>query len=373
MTKRSKGSGRGGLRTTLFAIIGLLAGTNSGQCADSLEQMFRHYVAKEHLPGAVLLVSGPSMRRVLTAGVANRETGAPVTPDTRFYVASVGKVPVAVMVLQQIEEGRYHLGDPVGPLVADLPGSDKIANLSRAPVSTLLNHTSGIPEYFDDPFEAATARVPDRVWTAAAALPFAAGLPATGRIGANYEYTNTNYLLLGHVVEHTDGGSLAASFDRRIFKRAGMTATTIGATATDSNLAHGYADPDGTGDLQDVSLANWNSPLGDGAIVTTAADLEHFLFALFRDGGLLSPAMLARMKTPTAIEDDYGFGLQLFEDDNGHCLYHLGHVDGFNAEIAYYVEQKTAIVFLTNGDGATEDSVADEAINQAAKIVIEGR
>ena len=341
--------------------------------ADGLESMFKRYVAKEELPGAVLLVSGPSGRRVLTAGIANRATGAPVTPDTRFYVASVGKVPLAVMVLQQVEEGAYKLGDRVAPMVRDLPAAAKLANLDRATVATLLNHTSGLPEYFSDDFEAAQAKNPKKLWTEAEALAFAAGEPATGGVGAAYEYTNTNYLLLGHVVAGTDHGSLADSFKRRLFDRAGMTGTTVGASASDPTVAHGYADPEGEGKLVDISLMAWNAPFGDGALVTTAGDLERFLFAAFRDNSVLSKAMLQKMKTPTPAEPTYGFGLSLYEDDRGHCLYHSGHVDGFNAEIAYYVEQKTAIVFLTNGDGATEDSVADAAVNKAAEIVFGGQ
>ncbi|MEI7608216.1 MAG: serine hydrolase domain-containing protein [Rhodospirillaceae bacterium] len=358
----------------LAAAVGLiLVGTAVPvRAADALETMFKRFVAREQLPGAVLLVSGPSGRRVLTAGVADRKTRAPVVADTRFYVASVGKVPLAVMVLQQAGEGLYALEDKVAPLVADLPRVEKVANLDRASVAQLLNHTSGLPEYFTDAFEAAQAEMPDKVWSPASALRFAAGQPATGRVGTKYEYTNTNYMLLGHVVEQADHGSLAESFQRRIFERAGMGESTVGAEASDPTLAHGYADPEDEGVLQDVSLAAWNSPLGDGALVTTAGDLERFLFAAFRDGKLLLPALLKRMKAPTPLEPTYGFGLSLYEDANGHCLYHSGHVDGFNAEIAYYVEQQTAIVFMTNGEGAVSESVADEAVNKAAAIIIGG-
>ena len=223
---------------------------------------------------------------------------------------------------------------------------------------------------FNDAFEAVALRLPNRVWTAATALPFAFDLPATRRVGTKHDYANTNYLLLGHMVERADGGSLADSFKTRIFDRAGLRHTTVGADRSDPTLAHGYADPDGDGQLKDVSLVNWNAPLGDGALVTTAADLEALLFATFRDGRLLSPPLLARMTAPTPSEPTYGLGLELYDDGNGHCLYHSGHVDGFNAEIAYYVEQRTAIVFLTNGDGVSGQSIADEAVNLAATIVI---
>ncbi len=330
-------------RAVMLAIPVLLAGIAPGQCADRLETMFKRYVAKEQLPGAVLLVSGPAGRRVLVAGVANRETGAPVTPETRFYVASVGKMPIAVMALQQIEESRYRLDSPVAPLVSDLPGAERIANVKQATVSNLLNHTSGIPEYFNDSFSEAADNAPNRVWSPKDALPFAAGLPATGRVGAKYLYTNTNYLLLGDLIAKADGGTLADSFLRRIFRRAGMTSTTVGASPADPSLAHAYADHNETGELEDVSRLGWLVPLGDGPITTTAADMERFLFALFRDGALLSPAMLERMKTPTPQEETYGYGLSLYEDENGHCLYHSGYIEGFNAQVAYYVEQKRPV------------------------------
>lgn len=343
----------------VLGMILALAPASRPAAADAFQTLLDRALADEELAGGVLLVSAPHLRRVMVAGVADRARRTPVTADTRFYVASTGKMTVAVAALQLVQEGRLALDARAGPLAAGVPAIGRVPNAMAARVDQLLDHSAGIPDYLTDAFADATAATPAHRWTAAEALAFTAGLKPTGRPGRSHAYSNSHFVLLGDIVASVDGAPLETVLARRVFAPAGMTATTVGARPDTAGLAHGYVRSDD--DEEDVSLPSWSSVLGDGPVVTTAGDLERFLFALFRDGMLLAPEMLHRMVTPSPLEAGYGLGVTLGEDDWGAWYGHAGSYDGFEAEARYYPERKAAIVFLTNGNSSSDLEIVDAA------------
>lgn len=132
-------------------------------------------MAIEKLDGGSAAGVRPGFRHVVAAGVADRRSGRKATPDTRFYIASVSKIAVAAALLQQAEEGKLTLDDPVRDLAPDLPLA-RIANLPNASLRQLLNHTSGAPDYLtSDKFIEVSFRDMSRRWSAAQALVYAQG------------------------------------------------------------------------------------------------------------------------------------------------------------------------------------------------------
>lgn len=348
-----RGRGAGWLPLVILWAGLAVAGPSQAQ---NVQGMLNRFLKAEALPGGVLLVSGPAGRSVVAAGMADRDRGIPMTPRARFYVASVGKMATAVAVLQLVEEGRLSLSAPLAGLTGPLP-LDRIANARTATLEQVLTQTSGIPDYLNEDFSAASAERPDHVWTAAESMAFAQARKATGKPGHVYDYSNSNYVLLGQVVETVDGTPFAESLQRRVFARAGMTASSVGAgDVTDPALAHGYTEEDG-----DVSSTSWTAITGDGPMVSTAEDLERFAFALFRDGRLLPPALLERMMTPTGLESGYAMGLEIWEDRWGTAYGHTGSYDGFESEMRYYPSRQTVLVFLTNGNQLTDTDILDKA------------
>lgn len=332
----------------------------AAQSADAFQRVLDRYLEDEGLPGGVLLVSAPGRRAVVVSGVANRRNKAPVTADTRFYVASVGKMAVAAATLLLVEEGKLLLDDVAASRAGGVPDVRKLPNARQATLEQLLNHTSGIPDYLTDDFTALYHSTTAPL-TPAKALPFAYGEEASGKPGKAYDYSNSNYVLLGDIIATADRLPFATVLQRRIFDPAGMTKTTVGADANDPDLAHGYADPEETGKLRDVSRGAWLSHLGDGPLVTTAGDLERFAFALFRDGKLLQGKTLSMMMEGSRREAGYGMGAEISHDRWGDWVGHSGLEDGFEAEVRYYPERKAVLVFLTNGNSTSDDSILDKA------------
>lgn len=331
--------------------------------AEPLQPTLDRIARQDKLPGAVLLVSGPNGRQFVASGRANVWSRAPMLPNTRFYIASSGKLVTTAAILQLVGEGRIALSDRIYNAVKGIPGIDRLANVREVTLAQLLTHRSGMAEYYADAFTNAADKQKDRIFSADESLAYAYGLAAEDRPGNAYSYCNTNFVLLGRIIELLDRSSYADSLKRRIFDRAGMTATTVGARRGASNLAYAHVRDD-DGPWQDVSHAGWNSITGDGGIVTTAADYEAFLFALFRDGRLLPARELRQALTVPRgnQEDSYGHGVEVKSSAWGALYGHDGYIPGFTAETWYLAELKTAVVFLTNGDRARDTDVVKQIV-----------
>lgn len=343
----------------LLAAVGL-SGPAAAQQQKALQTQLDKFILDEGIPGGVLLVAKGSQPPVVVAsGVAVVDPERKMRIDDRFYIASIGKMPTAVAVLQLVEEGRIKLDDPAGKYLGGLPGIERIPNAREATIRQMLDHSAGLPEYYDDRFTSDVVR--GRQWGVRDLLPYLYDKPALWAPGDGYEYSNTGYVLLGAVIEAVDGGDYAASLRRRVFQRAGMTGAQVGAKGDEPRLAHGYVYADEVDDDDDAAEADvgisadaWCWLTGDGSVVASAADVYKFLVALFRDKKLLSPAMVEQMVAPSAVEPTYGLGVELEKGRQGRIVGHSGHVDGFNSDARYALDRDVAVVVLLNGDQDTD-------------------
>jgi len=325
----------------LAALLFAAPPSYAGPLEDALTDLIAEARAQSSASAVVLLASDGDERFVLVDGDG--------TPETRFYLASVGKTLVAAAVLNAVERGALDLDAPLGAQVAGLPMADLAATRS---LRDLLNHTSGLPDYLDDAFFEDAAARPSHRWSPAEALGYADPAEALPR-GSPFEYTNTNYVLLGAVLEGLDG-SLAAAMDARVFGPTKMTASSVGAKGG-ANLARGY---DETG--RDVSEVLWNSTLGDGPVVGSAPDLERFVRTLMESDRIIGSAMRAQMLREGQSGSGYGLGIGVDGDDWGDWFGHSGGFDGAATDYRYYAEDGTMLIVLANGDLDT-DWVMDEA------------
>ncbi|WP_428566598.1 serine hydrolase domain-containing protein [Ramlibacter sp.] len=348
-------------RAALLAAISGVAGVAGVAPAfakpASLQDFLDSFVQRQKLPGAVLRITGPRGTAEAVAGVAEVQRREPVTPRTRFYIASAGKLATAAAVLQMVEEGKLRLNEPVYPLVRDTSGIRRLRNIHRVTLEQLLKHRSGLAEYYTDDFEKAAAAAPRKVFGAAESLAFAYDQEPESRPGREHSYTNTNYVVLGLVAEAVDQMPFARVLQRRIFDRLGMTATTVGAKAAERDLAHGYT-AGARGRLADVSFSGWNAVTGDGALVSTASDCEKFILALMRDGKVLPRPAVARMCRVQAEEPESGYGLGCTIDDTpwGEAWGHNGSIPGFQADAWFLPKRRISVVFFANGDFEDEEA-----------------
>jgi D-alanyl-D-alanine carboxypeptidase len=238
------------------------------------------------------------------AGLVERDGTEAASADDPVRIASVTKAMVAAVVLQLVDEGKLELDQQVDEL---LPG------VLPKPVTVrqLLDHTSGVPDYFTgfDSAEQIAARANDAV-ADDELIAQALAMPWTSEPGQEFSYANTNYVLLGRIVAELDGKSIGQALQDRIFDALEMADTTYPTdSALDENGLHGYVLENGTyTDVTDYDAGIWSS---GAAVVSTVGDMNTFFRALF-DGTLIPQNLIDEMQVVTP--STYGLGLLLGGD-----------------------------------------------------------
>jgi D-alanyl-D-alanine carboxypeptidase len=297
----------------------------------------------------------------------------------------VTKSFVATVVLQLVGQGRLGLDDRLQRwLPGAVPGGERIT------IRQLLNHTSGLYNYTDDllgplltkPTRQAYQQLAARSFAPRALVAMATGHGPLFPPGTRFSYSNTNYILLGLVVERVTGDRLAGQLHQRILAPLGLADTELAGSQRRIHgpHLHGYAPPnrawlpsDGPAGLVDVTQANPSWAWAAGAMISSAADLARFYQALL-SGRLLDPDLLKAMQTTVDASEQFGpgagYGLGLMRLGLG-CG---GQVWGHGGEIAGYATvafstQETAhqLVLMDNllpAPGGAVQSAVENALNQ---------
>jgi D-alanyl-D-alanine carboxypeptidase len=312
---------------------------------------------KTSFPGAILYVSSRDLGTWIgTAGLGEVETGTPIRPDDKFRAGSIAKTFVSVVTLQLVEEGLFSLDDPLPAVLPEsiatkFPDSDKIT------VRMLLNHSSGIPEWIGPAVMEEIASDPTKVWDVNEFLDLAAGQPPYFAPGAGYHYSNTDYNLLGLIVEGATGRSWRDEVAERVIEPLHLENTLLpepGDVSIPGNYAHGYAATAGT--VIDITAVDPSmaGAAGGGALVTTVSDLARFLNAvlsgeLFQNAGTLD-GMLAFIDAPDqGGQVGYGLGMQKYVLPGGtELIGSLGMTAGYTAFVGYLPAQGVTIAAAMN-------------------------
>ncbi|MFC7585697.1 serine hydrolase domain-containing protein [Nonomuraea antimicrobica] len=253
-------------------------------------------------PGVVGTIGGaymdgkPAGRGTAGSRLLNGKGGT-IPAGSRFRIGSQSKTMVATVLLQLVEEGRLSLDDKLADLLPEVAADGLVERASEIIVQQLVQHTSGIPDWFHqsgstepafDVFDFTTYHRPIDI------VKMTRGRPRTGEPGETYTYSNTNYTLIGMIIEKVTGHTLARELDRRLFRLLGMTETyqvTKPPESITGPHGHGYY-PDSTGALRDVHRFNASWGNGAGGVVSTTHDISTFRRA-FDQGKLLPPSLQA--------------------------------------------------------------------------------
>ncbi len=336
-----------------FLVSGLFLSGTQGVIAADLDHLLQDYLDESQLTGISIAIDDGEQIETASVGYLDTDRVTPVDASTRFYVASSGKSVVAAAILAYVADGRLSLDEPVLPLVDDLPGISRLANIDKATLRQLLNHTSGLVDYLDDHFVALSLEAGAEGMTIEQALTEAIDEPASFSPGEGFDYSNTNYLLLGHVLEGLEG-SLSAALEQKVFLPAKMSATSVGIGRTSANAAHGR---DSSG--ADYSAVAWASTFGDGPLVSTPSDLVRFARALFHDMTIIPADLVDEMTTGSDVEPTYGLGMGIETDDWGQWYGHTGGFDGFEADFRHYPEQDVTLAYAANGTSDSQDNLLE--------------
>ncbi|MGW1767001.1 serine hydrolase domain-containing protein [Streptomyces sp. NPDC002073] len=285
---------------------------------DAVRQGLRELVRADGVPAALASVRGRDGRdgrvgptRTYTAGVGDLATGAGVPRDGQVRIGSNTKTFTAVLVLQLVGEGRIDLDANVDTYLPGLVRGDGIDG-RRISVRELLQHTSGLPNYVKYLGDEVRYYSPRQL------LDIALRQKATADPGEKWEYSNTNYVLAGLIVEEVTRRPFAEELERRIIKPLGLRHTYFPAPGELTiREAHpkGYYQEAAGAPLRDGTELDPSWGWAAGQMVSTNSDLNRFFGALLSPGRLLPAAQLAEMRTtvpagaPFAPGTGYGLGL----------------------------------------------------------------
>lgn len=300
-----------------------------------------HRDAGEFVGARIALLDRDGTTTEVADGTATVDpTSAPVDLNTPWGIGSVTKTFVAVVALQLADEGRIDLDAGIATFLPHLAGADRITPRQ------LLQHTSGLNEYLNDP---AVLNDAQRQWTPAELIAVAESRGRVGEPGGAHHYANTNYIVLGEIIEQVTGNSVADEVRTRIAEPLGLSHTSF----INGDEAPGYTVVDGTF----VVPSPWDPSLGGAAgdMQSTDHDLLLFTKALM-DGTLLSPKSQAAMRAFVPGEDysafgiahGYGLGLEEYSNDALTVIGHMGSGHAQSAFIGYDTNRSTAVVVTMN-------------------------
>ncbi|MFN8126321.1 MAG: serine hydrolase domain-containing protein [Candidatus Nanopelagicales bacterium] len=286
-----------------------------------------------------------------TSGVAKQGTSQQITPADHTRIGSITKTMTGTVILQLIDEKKLSFDDVIDTYVPGMPNGD------TATIKNLLEMQSGIPTYTDDTSAVNTyTKDPTTAFTPQELVDSVKKKPAMFAPGEQFFYSNTNFVLLGMVIEKVTGKSIADNFNERLLTPLGMTQTSLPGKSTElpSPFLSGIseqADPLGT--VKDAT--NWNPSFAftAGEAISTLEDLHKWGVALGTGEGILPPeTQQMRVDSvntsvpPNTPERSYGMGIV----NTAGWLGHVGDIPGYNTVLNYQPETHTTVVVMVNSD-----------------------
>ena len=336
--------------------------------ASQLQSILEDIVASPEtiFPGALLYVSTPDLGTLTgAAGLGNIETNTAIRSDDKFRAGSIMKPFISVVILQLVEEGQLSLDDPMTMVLPESVNA-RFANSSQITLRMLLNHTAGMPEWINETVRNGIFSHPTKIWKVDEYLDLAAMQEPYFAPGEGCVYSNTDYNLLGLVIEQVTGHTWRQEVRERIIEKLNLGNTLLpepGDTSIPGNYFRGYVPINGqfidaTG--IDPSMAG---AAGGHALVTTAADLDQFLDAvltgeLYQNSKTLNEMMTFIDTNPygqtylPGIEwEEYGYGLGMEKwvlPGGIELIGHAGSTAGFSAAVYYLPIQDLTVVAAMN-------------------------
>ena len=301
--------------------------------ASEMDAFLDHLDRHNKFMGSVAVLSGGEIVYSRAVGLADAAQEIPNTDRTRHHIGSVTKTFTATLILQLAEEGKLRLDQPLSDFFDGFPAAGEIT------LTEMLYHRSGLFSFTSDPEYGSWMTQPK---SRGELLELMRGYEQHFEPDSRMEYSNTNYVLLGFIIEDVTGMSYQEALQARITGPLGLEDTYYGQTiSTDRNESYSHSYSGGWEKLPETDMS---IPHGAGALLSTPTDVVCFARALF-GGELLSPAGL---KTMTQLKDNFGMGLISYPYHDKTGFGHTGGIDGFQSNLAIYPEDDLYVAIAAN-------------------------
>jgi D-alanyl-D-alanine carboxypeptidase len=330
-------------------------------------------------PGATLGVALPDGSTLaLATGVSDTARRTPMRPTDRLLQGSVGKTYVAAIALQLVHEGKLDLDARVSRYLGDAPWFARLPNAADITVRQLMTHTSGLVRYeFQPAFTAALRRDPYRTWTPADRLAYVMDTKAPFAAGQGWEYSDTNYIVLGMVLERITGRPYHDLLRQRLLEPLGLRNTIPSDRRRLPGVVNGYAGPNNELGGYDQSMVNGELAVNPqlewtgGGVASTAEDLARWATLMYEgkafDASLL-PRMLDGVPARLGPNVRYGLGVILRQTRLGPGYGHSGFFPGYATEMLYFPDSRVAVAVQVNSTNPYPRGLVNVLVEMAATV-----
>lgn len=357
---------RAGLLSSFICIaigVPLLAGqlpaTTAVPLRAQLEAKFAELHKSGSFPGGTAgFVVADGTAFGIAVGVSDRSTGAPMKPTDRLLLGSVGKTYASAVALQMVGEGKFRLEDTLDKFFAGEPWFGRIPHASKMTVRHLMTHQSGLVRYeFNPKFTADLSANPDKVWSGVDRLQYLFDATPPFEPGQGWEYSDTNYIVLGMIIEKISGSTYYDELRKRILVPQRLAGTVPADSRTVPGLVQGYAGPNNPFGGKDEMITDGKFAVNPqfewtgGGLAVTSLDLAKWGKLLY-EGKVLNAAMMTALLdgVPAKLgpESKYGLGVIIRPSPQGITYGHSGFMPGYMTELVYFPELKTSVAVQVN-------------------------
>ncbi|MFE2409230.1 serine hydrolase domain-containing protein [Kitasatospora sp. NPDC059408] len=329
-----------------------------------LDAAVQRVLTQTGVPGINVGIITPGGTYLKSFGVADKTAGTAMDPSLHLRIGSETKTFTATAVLRLVDQGKVGLDDPISKYVDGVPGGDGIT------VRELGEMRSGLFPYSSDPdFVNTLINDPNHVFTPDQLLAYGYKHPAVSPPGTQFQYNNSNYIILGKLVEKLGGQPAEQFITDQVITPASLSQTSFpSGTSIPSPYAHGYTEQTPTGAIADAT--NWDPSWAwtAGAIVSTVSDLESWAKTL-ATGTLVKPAtQVERLKALPTGDAGVGYGFGLFK--NNGWIGHNGSLPGYESVAVYLPQAQSTLALQLNTDVLYQGSEPSSLFaNEITKIL----
>jgi CubicO group peptidase (beta-lactamase class C family) len=310
-----------------------------------MDSLLTYLNKNDKFMGSLCIREGENVVFNKAYGFADVDKNIAADRMTKYKIGSVTKTFTAVMIMQLIEEKKLNLQTKLNRFYPKIPNAEKIT------IYDLLHHRTGIVDYING--DSITAKNIYRFHSKQEMIQKITDYKPLFEPGTKHEYSNSNYNLLGYIIETLTKKSYAENIQTRIVKKANLLNTYFPQGKIETSVGESYSYLfNGT---KWEKVEEWENSIAysAGALISTPADLTRFMYALF-DGKLIKPSSLEQMKE---IKEGYGKALMQFPFGERRFYGHTGGIENFRAVVGYYPTEKLGISLIVNGDNFNRNDI----------------
>ena len=334
--------------------------SNTTELKQALQLKLDEWHKAGSFPGAtlgVVLASGESFG--LAVGFSDRELKTPMKPRDRMLAGSVGKTFAAATALQLVKEGKIGFDDRIEKYLGREPWFSRLPNAKDITVRQLMNHTSGLVRYeFKEAFTKDLTANPEKVWKPAELVAYLLDEKAPFAAGKGWDYSDTNYIVLGMIIEKVTGKRFYDEANVRLLKPLKLVDTIPQDGSRLKSVVQGYAGPNNPFGGRDAMILDGKFVINPqfewtgGGYVSTPEDLARWAKMIY-EGKAFSPDLLPQVLegVPSPMlggETRYGLGVIIRKTPLGLSYGHSGFFPGYITDMMYFPDYKVAVAVQVN-------------------------